>query len=644
MTFDAELEKLRELTTKLTENGYLIDRAAQWEFAFDAVPDYVFIVNPEYKIKYINKSMVDVLGKGRAEVFNLDCCDLIRKKGADSCLCRMEPDLKKSIVVEELYLEDGIKGWFHFTRSPIYDESEELLGVVGVLRDITSRKQTEEALKISETKYSELYNASPDMYVSVDAKTALVKQCNDTLLSRLGYTREEVMGEEIFKLYHEDCMDKVHESFKIFTTVGKLEQVELQLKRKDGTPVDVSLSVSAVCGEDGNILYSSSTWRDITKKKKIQKALQESEERFRLLSEASFEGVTILEDNVIIDINDQFANMIGDKPSEIIGKEVFNFVAPESRDKVAENIRSNYEGVYEHFALKKNGSTLQVEVQGKTIPHEGRSIRMTAIRDITERKLAEKEAQKLAAVAKYTNELINLATLDGKMIFLNEAGREMLGIDPDEVERTNIMEVIPEHQRELVQNELLPALTQGKTWEGELQYRNVKTGKLINTHARTFAIQDPDTEKPLFLANISMDITVRKQMDRALRESEEKYRNVYKTAPLAFVIWDLNARVVDWNIQAEELFGWSREEIIGRNFFDFIILEEDQKHVKNIVDDLLNGTLINHSINRNITKEGKIITCEWNNSALHDDDGNIIGAMSLGLDLSPDRIDEICKR
>ena len=119
-----------------------------------------------------------------------------------------------------------------------------------------------------------------------------------------------------------------------------------------------------------------------------------------------------------------------------------------------------------------------------------------------------------------------------------------------------------------------------------------------------------------------------------LRESEERFRNVYDTAPLAFVVWDINTRVIDWNKKAEALFGWAREEIIDNNFFDFLIPEKDRPHVKDVVNILLKGELQSYSINDNLTKDGRMITCEWNNSPLHDDDGNIIGAISLGLDIT----------
>ena len=102
-----------------------------------------------------------------------------------------------------------------------------------------------------------------------------------------------------------------------------------------------------------------------------------------------------------------------------------------------------------------------------------------------------------------------------------------------------------------------------------------------------------------------------------LRESEERFRNVYDTAPLAFVVWDINTRVTDWNKKAEALFGWTREEVIDNIFFDFLIPEKDRPHVQDVVNILLKGELQSHSINDNLTKDGKIITCEWNNSPLH---------------------------
>jgi PAS domain S-box-containing protein len=135
-------------------------------------------------------------------------------------------------------------------------------------------------------------------------------------------------------------------------------------------------------------------------------------------------------------------------------------------------------------------------------------------------------------VVKHSGELVNLATLDGKMIFLNEAGSKMLGIDPDEVEQANIMQVIPDHLKRLVTTELLPTLKDSRTWEGDLQYRNLKTGELTDVHAITFTVQDPLTSEPLYLANVSRDITERKRIEQDLAASYEKMRRAEQLASL----------------------------------------------------------------------------------------------------------------
>lgn len=128
--------------------------------------------------------------------------------------------------------------------------------------------------------------------------------------------------------------------------------------------------------------------------------------------------------------------------------------------------------------------------------------------------------------------------------------------------------------------------------------------------------------------------------NRKYSHEEERYRNVYNTAPLAFVIWDKTCKVVDWNKKAEEIFGWSKEEVLGQNFFDFLIPDNIRPKVEDIVTSLLDGTLRKNSINENRTKEGKIILCEWNNSILYDNKKRVCGAMSLALDITKQKRDQ----
>jgi PAS domain S-box-containing protein len=127
-------------------------------------------------------------------------------------------------------------------------------------------------------------------------------------------------------------------------------------------------------------------------------------------------------------------------------------------------------------------------------------------------------------------------------------------------------------------------------------------------------------------------------MFRDLQLSEQRFRNIYETAPLAFVVWDKECKVTQWNSAAEKIFGWSAEEVIGRNFFDFLIPEPERPTVGEVVAALGRGEIANQSINANLTKSGKTIICEWNNSFLLEQENRQGGVvLSLGLDITEQR-------
>ena len=119
--------------------------------------------------------------------------------------------------------------------------------------------------------------------------------------------------------------------------------------------------------------------------------LRESEERFKNLSAAAFEGIFISENGRVLDANDQGLKMFGYERSEMIGHQIVEFVAPEWRDSVAEKIRAGQETLYGHQGMRKDGSIFFVEAKAKTVRLGERNVRMTALRDISERKRAEEE-------------------------------------------------------------------------------------------------------------------------------------------------------------------------------------------------------------------------------------------------------------
>jgi PAS domain S-box-containing protein len=121
------------------------------------------------------------------------------------------------------------------------------------------------------------------------------------------------------------------------------------------------------------------------------------------------------------------------------------------------------------------------------------------------------------------------------------------------------------------------------------------------------------------------------------RLSEQRYRSVYSMTPLAFVLWAPDCRVLDWNRRAEEIFGWKKEEVLGRDFFEFLIPEPDKPAVQELVASILETKAPTLSENRNITKDGHRLWCEWYTSLLRDEAGRVEAILSLGLDVTERR-------
>ena len=249
-----------------------------------------------------------------------------------------------------------------------------------------------------EEKIRLLLESTSDGIYAVDTK-GKINIVNQAAVKMLGFGLKDLIGNNYHDIFHQTRSDGTPYPPKqcpIYTSLnaGESHRVDGEVfGRKDDSSFPVEYTSTPI-KEKSMVVGAVVVFRDITERKKAEEALRESEERFRLLSEASFEGIAITDKGIILDANVQFAKMFGHDHNEVIGMEVQRLVAPESRDLVAQKIKAGFQELYDHLALKKDGSIIHVEVHGKPIPYEGRNVRVTAIRDITERKKAEEELEK----------------------------------------------------------------------------------------------------------------------------------------------------------------------------------------------------------------------------------------------------------
>ena len=263
---------------------------------------------------------------------------------------------------------------------------------------VSERKQVNQALLETELKYQELYENAPDMFVSVDPETALILRCNETLIKNTGYSRNEIVGMPIFDIYHPDCMEKVKIAFQEFVAKGEVNNAELQLKRKNGSKIDVILNVISVRDSSGKILYSNSSWRDITDLKKTQSFLLDSEKKYHSFFDNSLDAIMLTSlDGSIQAVNQAACKMFGLTEEEIctLGR---NGLIDLNDERLPELLITRKEKGFafgELNMLRKDGSVFPVEISSAIFKdYEGNERTSMIIRDISERKNTETALQK----------------------------------------------------------------------------------------------------------------------------------------------------------------------------------------------------------------------------------------------------------
>ncbi|MBU0516906.1 MAG: PAS domain S-box protein, partial [Proteobacteria bacterium] len=528
------------------------------------------ITDFQAKVIYVNDSLVKMWGFDSSdEILGRFLPEFWEGEGIYNTIESLHE--QRGVVGEDIgKRKDGSLFTTQFSASMIKDDAGNPLYMLGSFVDVTDHKQREEDLRSSEERFRSVYETAPLAFIIWDRDTKVI-DWNEKAEELFGWSKKEAVGRSFFEFIIPD-KDRPH----VEAVVASLLNGELPSHStnnnltKDAKVITCQWNNSILHDEQGNVTGAISLALDITERKRAEEALRASEERYRALADNLPVGLfrnTPGRKGRFLVANRAIARMFGfDSVESFIQTSVADLYAdPKQRQTFSDKIISAGSVANQELLLRKNdGGHFWGSVTADAIRSESGEIECFEgiIEDITERKLAEEETRKLVAIVRHSSELVNLASMDGMMIFINEAGGRMLGIDPDKVERVNIMEVIPDHLIELVENELLPTLISGDTWEGDLQYRNLLTGKLTDVHAIAFTVKDPGTGEPIFLANVSLDITVRKRAEEAVRSSEERYRHLVENSFDGIFI-QKGAKIIFANQQLYGMLGYEPGELDG---------------------------------------------------------------------------------
>jgi PAS domain S-box-containing protein len=183
---------------------------------------------------------------------------------------------------------------------------------------------------------------------------------------------------------------------------------------------------------DGSVSGVIGIFEDISERKKAEEELQENRQRLQAFYDATFEGIVITHKGRIIEANESLSTMFGYRTAELLDMAATDLVAPELRKWVQEKILSAHEQPYESTCLKKDGTTFPVEVCGKMYAYKGQQVRVTAVRDISERKPAEKHLQqsnqRLQAIIDSIDAVVFVTDMKThEILMINQYGRDIYG-------------------------------------------------------------------------------------------------------------------------------------------------------------------------------------------------------------------------
>ena len=264
--------------------------------------------------------------------------------------------------------------------------------------DISEHKKTVEALKETTDLLQSIMNSATEVMIIATDPIGIILSWNEGARKILGYEPEEVIGKKNIRLFHTKKTLKsgaMEGAIKNMEFTRKPLITELNYITKKGRIFPAQLIVTPRFSDNGKFIGMLGISIDISKQKQAEEALHESEEKFRALSDATLEAIFISEKGVCIETNQAAIEMFGYTYDELIGIFGTDVIAPESKEIVKQNILSGYEEPYEAVALRKDGTKFLAEFEGKMFNYKGRNVRVTAVRDITVRKNAEKEIEKL---------------------------------------------------------------------------------------------------------------------------------------------------------------------------------------------------------------------------------------------------------
>lgn len=499
--------------------------------------------------------------------------------GGLELLCRikaLKPDLPVILETgqgnEEVAREAFIQGASdYFTKDYFgFAHKEKFFNSVSRAIEIKKAKKEKEN---TEKKYHHLYDrASEGIFI---ARMNQIILANPAFQRITGYDEETLKQGNFSDIIHPDDAHFVMDlHIRRFTGENVLGDYDFRIITADKKVRWLRINASAI--EWDNEIVTLNFTSDITDRKNMEEKIRiERDKAQKYLDIAVVMFIALNLNGEVILINKKGCEILGYEEKDIIGKNWFeNFIPLSCINEVKQVFKKLTSGetelvkYYEDPVLTRDGSEKIIAWHNTIImDDEGKIIgTLSSGEDMTKRKEAEREQKKLAMLIDNSIEFIGISTLDGDVIYINQAGLEMSGLESlEEARSKKIFDFIPLEARSEFSEEALSNLFKKGYDEGESLLMNFETGKSIDVDYNAFLINSHETGKPINLAIVIKDITQRKEAQNLLKESEANLRSIFRAAPVGIGLVDKDRVIRNINNRFCQMLGYERDEILGKN-------------------------------------------------------------------------------
>ena len=607
-----ELEKIiHERTNELkkSEEQHRI-LSSELETILDHYPGLAFFKDTNNNFIHINQNVVDYYNSyttsGKANLTKKDIegknlSDLLPK---DIAQTYWEDDLEaiksgtpKLNIEESFKTEHGII-WLNSNMIPYFDENGEIRGIIGFSIDITESKKAEQKLIELEKKYRLLTENINDIVTIVNDK-GQIEYINEEVYKKIfGYSFNDMTNKNVFPLVHQEDREKAKFELKKAFETGA-SSVEVRIINKKGFYKWTETNGKAFLDNDGKIKILTIT-RDITERRKTEEALYESEERLRNLIEQSVDGIVMVnQKGLIIEWNKGLEIISGLKREEVLEKPIWDIqfqIIPEQDKSLAQYER--FKGMIRDV-LKSGKAPWLGKLRDINFHHiDNEEIRtlqqlpflittedkiMLGIfsRDITEQKRIQKKIQEKQATLEsiFKAAPIGIGMVQNRVFTqVNDRVCKLVGYTPDELLNNNVRIVYTsDEEYEFVGKEKYAQIAKFGIGTVETKFLR-KDGKIHDVLLSSVPMDLNDLSAGVTFT--ALDITERKKVERELKESEEKYRDLFETSPYAIVLINHDGYLIDCNDAITKFLSLhSKWDVIGKSVKEILSLNKKNKYL-----------------------------------------------------------------